>query len=104
MTKSNDVLKIAEFEKLREERLNDPNYSKRNITVSLECSSDLFNFSVKDEGPGFEWHKFLSNTHKIQNVNVNSYGRGFNIIQHIIDEVHFNEKGNQITLIKNRSK
>lgn len=104
MMKSNDLLKIAEFEKLKEERLKDPVYSQRDITISLECSSELFNFSVKDEGPGFEWKNFLSATHKFQKVNVNSYGRGFNIIQHLIDEVHFNEKGNHITLIKNRPK
>lgn len=100
--KSNDILQLAEYEKMREKRMNDPHYANRKITVTFECSSELFCFIVKDEGPGFEWRKFITNTHKIQKVNTNSYGRGFNIIQHIIDEVHFNDKGNLLTLIKNR--
>ena len=102
LSKSNEALKIEEFENLKKERMRDLNYSRREIHISFECSPELFNFSVKDEGPGFKWQKYLSSTHKIQTVNVKSYGRGFNIIHHIIDEVHFNDKGNLITLIKNR--
>ncbi|MEJ2049100.1 MAG: response regulator [Calditrichota bacterium] len=102
LSKSNEALKLEEFESLKKERLRDLNYSRREIQVSFECSPEIFNFSVKDEGPGFMWQKYLSTNHKIQTVNVNSYGRGFNIIHHIIDEVHFNDKGNLITLIKNR--
>ncbi|MEJ2635991.1 MAG: response regulator [Calditrichia bacterium] len=100
--KNNDVFQMLEYEELKEQRMKDPEYAKRKITVSMECNPDLFCFTVKDEGPGFDWKKYVDKTHKISELNVNSHGRGFVIIRHIIDEVHFNTEGNMITLIKNR--
>ena len=100
--KSNDFLQMAEFEELKENRLQDPQYANRKISIIFECNSDLFSFTVRDEGPGFDWKKYINTTHKIVNDNEKSYGRGFMIIQHLIDEVYFNETGNTITLIKQR--
>lgn len=102
-SKSNNILHLAEYDELKEQRLTDPNFSKRSIFITFECTDELFSFTVKDEGKGFDWTKFIDKSHKISKVNINAYGRGFNIIQHIIDEVHFNESGNMITLIKNRN-
>jgi YesN/AraC family two-component response regulator len=100
--KSNNILQLAEYDDLKEQRLNDLNFSKRTIFIMFECTDELFSFTVKDQGKGFEWQKYIDKSHKISKVNTNAYGRGFNIIQHIIDEVHFNESGNMITLIKNK--
>ncbi len=100
--KSDDLLFRTEYEELREQRLNDPRYANRKIQIAFECNPNLFSLTVKDEGPGFEWKKYLDQHHKIMKVNTHAFGRGFNIVQHYIDEVHFNQKGNIITLIKNR--
>lgn len=100
-SKSNDLLQITDFEDLKEKRLNDPHYANRKVQALFECNQDLFCFTVKDQGPGFDWKKYVDASHKIKNVSLDSHGRGFMIIRHIIDEVHFNEKGNVITLIKN---
>ncbi len=100
--KSNNALNFVAFDKLKENRMNDFKYANKKISVVFECTTDLFSFTVIDEGKGFEWRKYIDHTHKISQLNTSSYGRGFHIIQHIIDEVHFNERGNMITLIKNR--
>ncbi len=101
-SKSNDILQMAEFEELKENRLNDPKYANRKLNITFECNQDLFCFTVKDGGAGFNWQKYVDNTHKITETNLDSHGRGFMIIRHLIDEVHFNKEGNIITLIKNR--
>ncbi len=100
--KNNDILQMAKFEELREKRLQDPEYADREIEIIFECGTESFNFTVKDSGPGFDWRKYIDNNHKISDVNLNPYGRGFLIIGHIIDEVYFNDKGNMITLVKYR--
>ncbi|GAB4368922.1 MAG: hypothetical protein Kow0042_10370 [Calditrichia bacterium] len=101
--KGDDFLKLAEFEELKESRINDPEYANRHIHVIFECNPERFTLTIGDEGPGFDWRPYLDSNHKITRVNTNPYGRGFMLIRHIIDEVHFNEKGNQVTLIKNRN-
>ncbi len=100
--KSNDLLEMAEFEELKETRLQDPHFANRYISIIFECNTEIFSFTVRDEGPGFDWKKYINPAHKIISSDKNPYGRGFMIIQHIIDEVYFNQKGNTITLIKHR--
>lgn len=100
--KGNDLLALTQFEMLKEERLADPAYANRSIHVTFECNPDLFSLTVKDEGPGFNWKKYLDKDHRLSKVNKKAFGRGFNIIMLLIDEVHFNDKGNIITLIKER--
>jgi DNA-binding NtrC family response regulator len=100
--KNNNALQITEYDELKEKRLNTPQYANKKIIVLFECTDELFSFTVIDEGEGFNWQKFIDQKHKINRLNTNAHGRGFNIIKYIIDEVHFNEKGNMITLIKNR--
>lgn len=100
--KNNNALQITEYDELKEKRLNTPQYANKKIIVLFECTDELFSFTVIDEGEGFNWQKFIDQKHKINRLNTDAHGRGFNIIKYIIDEVHFNEKGNMITLIKNR--
>jgi DNA-binding response OmpR family regulator len=101
--KNTESFKPAEFEELRLQRISDPRYGKRKIYISMEIDKNLFNLMVRDEGGGFNWHEYLDHLHRIKPVDTLPYGRGFRMIQHVIDEVHFSEKGNVITLIKNRS-
>ncbi|MBN2364635.1 MAG: response regulator [Calditrichaeota bacterium] len=100
-TKNSDSFQIAEYEELKEKRLNEQVFAERKIIITFECTREVFNFSVKDEGNGFNWRKYLNSSHQIQNESMKSYGRGFHLIRHVIDEVHFNDTGNIITLIKN---
>ncbi|GAB4329102.1 MAG: hypothetical protein Kow0037_03950 [Calditrichia bacterium] len=100
--KGTDFEQLMKYEALKEERLNDPLYANRKILVKFECNPEVFSFTVKDEGPGFDWRKFLAKNHQISPVNTSAHGRGFMIIRHIIDEVHFNDAGNMITLIKTK--
>ncbi len=97
-----NLSQLTQYEELKEERLQDSVYAQRSINIAFECNPDLFSFSVQDDGAGFDWKKYVNSSFKISDLNTESHGRGFQIIRHLIDEVHFNKKGNVITLIKHR--
>jgi anti-sigma regulatory factor (Ser/Thr protein kinase) len=83
--------------------MNDRKYGMRTVTITFEANDELYNFTVADEGNGYDWKKYIDKTHRVKSSLTDVYGRGFKIIEHIIDEVHFNERGNVITVIKNKS-
>lgn len=91
-----------EFQELKMQRLKDERYAKRTITISLSIGKDKYSFTVEDEGPGFDYKKILENLES-DIPNMDAFGRGFMFISHMIDQIEFNEKGNRITLIKNRN-
>ncbi len=98
--KGDDFEQMMQFEELRETRLANPTYAHRKISIVLNFNPQSFSLNVTDEGPGFDWRKYITKQHKVSEVNTDSHGRGFMFIRHIIDEVYFNEKGNSITLVK----
>jgi anti-sigma regulatory factor (Ser/Thr protein kinase) len=67
---------------------------KAEVYVSWKCSEDGFVFSVEDHGPGIpaelreEGRDILS---------FEEHGRGILLMQTILDELTFNEKGNRLT-------
>ncbi len=101
--KENDFEKIALFEEMRGERINDPHYGNRLVKIAFRYNPTRFSLTIVDEGPGFEWRKYLSDTHQMRQPLTAAYGRGFMLIHHIIDEVYFNERGNSITLVKTKN-
>jgi CheY-like chemotaxis protein/anti-sigma regulatory factor (Ser/Thr protein kinase) len=103
MDKNSDSFNEDQFEQLKSERLSESIYGRRSLTITFEASDELFNFTVADEGPGFDWRRFVNESHQVNTSLSDVYGRGFKIISHIMDEVHFNQKGNIITVVKNRS-
>jgi CheY-like chemotaxis protein len=101
--KGDDFEKMIQFEELREARFKDPNYCKRLLKIELSYDKDRFAVKFIDEGPGFDWKSYVVPGNLNGKVNTKSYGRGLQLISHIIDEIQFNDKGNEITLIKHRS-
>ncbi len=55
-------------------------------------------FVIRDEGPGFDPAQVSDPTYR-SNLD-KPYGRGLFLIRAFMDEVLFNDKGNEITLIK----
>jgi DNA-binding response OmpR family regulator len=100
--KDNDNLDASNYEQLKKERLNDPAFGGRRLIINFEANDELFSFTVADEGGGYDWKKYVDHSHKIKTQLDEVYGRGFKIIQHYMDEIHLNDKGNIITVIKNR--
>jgi CheY-like chemotaxis protein len=89
------------FESLAEERRGQAPYSSRRIRVQVRLDREAARFVVADEGPGFDTKIFArpvepEDLHRIG-------GRGLLLIRTFMDEVSFNESGNQITMVKFRN-
>ena len=73
-------------------------FKDRRIFFEAEISSEQARFQIRDEGPGFD----ISSLPDLQ-VPANlqrDCGRGLVLIQTLMDEVTFNDKGNEVQLIK----
>ncbi len=82
------------------ERLNTAQYADRNITIRYQCENDETRVTVTDEGPGFDVasvREFLDS--RDDNVAADHIGRGLILIKYAVDEVLFNDRGNEVTLV-----
>ena len=81
-------------------RDNEP-YCLRRIHVQVQLDREMARFVVADEGPGFDTAIF---DRSVQPEDLNKIGgRGLLLIRTFMDQVIFNEVGNQITMVKYRS-
>ena len=82
-----------------QQRLQDPHYSQRRVFVTTRISSLEGQITVRDDGPGFD-------TGSLPNIAVNpsqlvsSERRGIVLIQAFTDEIRFNNRGNEVVLVK----
>ncbi len=85
---------------LAKERASLSPYAERRITVAVSISSTEAVFVITDEGPGFD-PSAMADPRLPQNLEKPS-GRGLLLMQTFMDEVRFNDRGNEVTLIKRR--
>lgn len=86
---------------LARQRTTEAPYASRRIYVSAEFNTDVATFVIRDEGPGFD-PTLLPDPTDPSNLEKPS-GRGLLLMQTFMDQVVYNDTGNQVTLIK-RSK
>lgn len=73
-------------------------YSERTVFVEASFKIGEARFTIRDEGPGFDPSQISDPTRR-SNLD-KPYGRGLFLIRAFMDEVHFNDAGNEITLVK----
>jgi CheY-like chemotaxis protein len=89
------------YQTLGEQRRRELPYRDRQVYVSAHLSRELARITIRDEGPGFDPRRLPDPTEP-ENIGKIS-GRGLLLIRTFMDEVFFNETGNQITLIKRKT-
>lgn len=88
------------FYEVARRRCQEPPYRDRRIEVRVDFDADRATFVVKDEGPGFE-PSSLPDPRSPQYLERPS-GRGVLLMRTFMDQVTYNERGNQVTLVKQR--
>ena len=68
------------------------------VSITAELNSEGTRFIIADEGPGFDMCKVPDPTDPCRLLEPS--GRGLYLISHIMDEVCFNDAGNQLTMFK----
>lgn len=89
------------FEETARQRCTESPYRERRIFVDVQLSRDEARYVIRDEGPGFNINTLPDPT-DIANLEKPS-GRGILLMRSFMDEVTFNETGNQVTLVKHGS-
>ncbi len=102
---SEEKIALCEAGKL-EETIEKRSKERNNLVINLrlELGEDEIKITTIDPGEGFNWKNKLN---KLENNSYDILGvsnRGLFIIKQIFDTVVFNEKGNEITVVKRLSK
>lgn len=74
------------------------NDSSKSVSITADFTAVGLCFTIADEGPGFDLGRVPDPTDPCRLLEPN--GRGLYLINHIMDEVCFNDAGNQLTMIK----
>jgi CheY-like chemotaxis protein len=86
---------------LARQRCVEPPYCNRRVHVKARISRTEAVFSIRDEGPGFAVSKLPTGSSPVDAEQLT--GRGVVLMRTFMDEVHFNETGNEVVLIKRRA-
>ncbi len=89
------------YRTLGKQRAQETPYRDRRVHVTARISPTEASFSIRDEGPGFDPSNLPDPTDP-ENL-VKPSGRGVLLIRTFMDDVRFNDAGNEITMIKRRS-
>ncbi len=73
-------------------------YRRRSTRVKIYWTQDRVAFVIADEGDGFNWRALLDPTGPTNVLRDN--GRGIGMARSSVDSLHFNERGNEVTIIK----
>ncbi len=86
------------YRALAQVRASEPKYRDRRIHVTVTFAGEQARFVVRDDGDGFDAH-LLADPTKPEFLDRPS-GRGVFLMRSFMDEVHYNDRGNEVTLVK----
>jgi CheY-like chemotaxis protein/anti-sigma regulatory factor (Ser/Thr protein kinase) len=86
------------YQQLIDERNSLPRYRNRQLSVTVDVTPTRGTFTIRDQGPGFDPRKLPDPTDPVNLERVS--GRGLLLMRTFMDEVEFNESGNQVTMTK----
>lgn len=84
------------YKDLIEERQRLAPYADRRVTIDVLLDALTAKFVIRDEGPGFDMSS-LPDPHDPENL-LRASGRGITLMHAFLDEVTYNDKGNEVTL------
>ena len=76
-------------------------YSRRRVVLRARESRGESRYLIADDGPGFDIRGFAYDPTDASNLDKPS-GRGLFLIRTFMDEVTFNSRGNEITMVHRR--
>ena len=101
LTKTRAQLDDDLLNQLIDQRLQDPEIAARNILTVAHLTPQEVRIVIRDEGPGFNVQ--LQDTDQGSDAFEEGRHRGLTLIRSLMDEVHFNHSGNELTMRKYQS-
>jgi len=90
--------KREEFDRLIDQRRREQPYCGRRVLCTARETTSRVEYVIADEGPGFNPGRLPDPTMPQNLLRVS--GRGVMLIRTFIDEAEYNDRGNQLTMIK----
>ena len=82
------------YEKLMRERIKDPKYAEKKIWIVYSRTEEKVELTIRDEGNGFDNGSMLNRNHDTDI----GHHHGLMLIRAGMDEISYNDAGNEITL------
>lgn len=83
------------WDKELEKRFTDARFAPRMVEVHIEKQAGALHLIIRDQGPGFNWERYLNESDA--NVNLNEpNGRGIAKAMIMLDDVRYAGKGNEV--------
>jgi CheY-like chemotaxis protein/anti-sigma regulatory factor (Ser/Thr protein kinase) len=86
------------YQRLVSERTSRSPYRNRQLSITVDVTPTRGMFTIRDQGPGFDPRKLPDPTDPANLERVS--GRGLLLMRTFMDDVQFNETGNQVTMTK----
>ena len=99
ISSARDAMAVG-LDNLLTQRMNEEPYRDRRVFVEIAVSRDEACFIIRDDGPGFD---VTAMTPEEEEAIIGEGGRGLVLMRSFMDDVTFNEKGNEVLLVKRRS-
>jgi anti-sigma regulatory factor (Ser/Thr protein kinase) len=74
-------------------KLKDPQIAAKKVYFSYRISPDKSSFSIRDEGPGFDWKARIA---KPSGVNMGMHGHGIRMANYYGENLSYNDAGNEV--------
>jgi len=87
------------FDLIRERQL-DPELKGKSVRVTCSLTDERVTYLISDEGQGFDVASMEEMSPDSINTASLAHGRGLRMIRSAFDAVRFNDKGNQLLLVK----
>jgi serine/threonine-protein kinase RsbW len=71
--------------------------SNKNVSLKLNVDESMLRFTIRDEGPGFNYNNLPDPTSP-ENLDKPG-GRGIFLMKNLCDEVHFEDEGRAVSLV-----
>ncbi|MBL8850323.1 MAG: ATP-binding protein [Planctomycetaceae bacterium] len=89
------------FRRLIEQRRKEPEFASRRVQLQCEVDTQHARIVIRDEGPGFDI-RLLPDPRDADYL-LRASGRGVLLMRTFMDEVVYNDAGNEVTLVKRRT-
>jgi PAS domain S-box-containing protein len=87
-----------------QERQKDKRFMDRKVCIDYLLTEERVEYRISDQGIGFDFNSMISQEENNPEKNPVPHGRGLLLSMSAFDEVKYNEKGNQVLLIKHFKK
>lgn len=93
-----EALENGTLAQVIEARRTDPALRDRVVTVTARMSQDQLSIRIADQGQGFNWRSLPDPTDPANVLSM--HGRGVMLARLSVDDLVFNDAGNEVTLLK----